>query len=36
MSEKVLEIKSFEELLKALKDAPQFARPLLEPGFSIR
>lgn len=34
MSEKVLEIKGFEELLKALQDAPQIARPLLEEAMT--
>lgn len=34
MSEKVLEIKGFDELLKALQDAPQLARPLLEEAMT--
>ncbi len=34
MSEKVLEIKGFDELLRALKDAPQLARPLLEAAMT--
>lgn len=34
MADKTLEIKGFDELLKALKDAPQIARPLLEEAMT--